>query len=400
MKPVRRPLRLLAVLFCSLLAMKTSRAATKDQFNYDEAKVPAYTLPDPLIANNGKPVTTARQWTQSRRAEVFALFEEHVYGRSPGRPRGMKFELTGIDHLALDGLATRKEVTVYLTGKTDGPKMTILMFVPNERKKPAPAFVGLNFQGNHAVHDDPGITLSTAWMRSGGKGVKNNRATEEARGAAASRWPVETIVRRGYALATIYYGDLEPDRADGWKDGVRNVFKPVRVSTSPYIFSAAPNDWGAIGAWAWGLSRAMDYFEKDEDIDAKRVAVLGHSRLGKTSLWAGATDERFAIVISNDSGCGGAALNRRKFGETVERINTSFPHWFNANFKRYNGKEADLPLDQHMLIALMAPRPVYIASAEQDQWADPKGEFLSGKHAEPVYELFDKAGLCVLHSRR
>jgi hypothetical protein len=403
MKPVRRPLHLLAVLSLIFLAMKTARAQPAG-FNYDEAKVPAYTLPDPLVANNGRPVTTARQWTQSRRGEILRLFEEHVYGRSPGRPRGMKFELTGIDHLALDGLATRKEVTVYFNGKTDGPKMTLLMYVPNERKQPAPTFLSLNFQGNHTIHPDPGITMSTSWIRGTYGGVTNNRATEASRGNAASRFPVETIVRRGYALATIYYGDIEPDHNDGWKDGVRVHFRPGRFKAaaradSPSVKGAPPgaagDDWGAIAAWAWGLSRAMDYFEQDRDIDAKRVAVLGHSRQGKTSLWAGATDERFAIVISNDSGCGGAALSRRKFGETVERINTSFPHWFCANFKRYNGKEEELPVDQHMLIALMAPRPVYIASAEEDLWADPKGEFLSGKHAEPVYELFGKAGLCV-----
>lgn len=388
--------------------MKTARAQSAG-FNYDEAKVPAYTLPDPLIANNGKPVTTARQWTDSRRAEVLGLFEGHVYGRSPGRPRGMKFELTGIDHLALDGLATRKEVTVHFTGKPDGPRMTLLLYVPNERKKPAPTFLSLNFQGNHTIHPDPGITLSSSWIRGTYGGVTNNRATESSRGNAASRFPVETILKRGYALATIYYGDIEPDHNNGWKDSVRSVFKPARAgaASSPSggerikakgegaPADAAPDDWGAIAAWAWGLSRAMDYFEKDRDIDARRVAVLGHSRQGKTSLWAGATDERFAIVISNDSGCGGAALSRRKFGETVERINTSFPHWFCGNFKRYNGKEEELPVDQHMLIALMAPRPVYIASAEEDLWADPKGEFLSGKHAEPVYELLGKSGLCV-----
>jgi hypothetical protein len=377
-------------LLLAVLPMKT-RAASKDQFNYDESKVPAYTLPDPLVALNGKPVATARQWSNSRRAEVLGLFEEHVYGRAPGKPRGMKFVVDNADAQALGGLATRKEVTVLFTGKADGPKMTLLLYVPNGREKPAPAFLSLNFGGNHTVHADPGITLSTNWMRPGSTGVTNNRATEAARGSSASRFPVETILQRGYALVTVYYGDIEPDHKDGWKSGVRAALAKDGAATQ-----WKGDDWGAISAWAWGLSRALDYLETDKAIDAKRVAVIGHSRQGKTSLWAGATDERFALVISNDSGCGGAALSRRKFGETVERINTSFPHWFCGNFKRYNGKEENLPVDQHELIALMAPRPVYIASAEQDLWADPKGEFLSGKHAEPVYALFGRAGLGVV----
>jgi hypothetical protein len=369
---------------CTAAAILLASAlAQPPKANYDEAKVPAYTLPDPLTMRSGEPVRDAATWQQKRRPEIVQLFETQMFGRTPARHPKVTFELASIDQAALGGKAVRKEVSIRMEGKT----MRMLLYLPAAARGPVPVFVGLNFQGNHAINADTGITLGDTWVVDPQtKARVKQRAAEKTRGATANRWPVEKILARGFGLATIHYFDIEPDFDGGLPYGVRPLVQPG-------LKTPAADGWAAIAAWAWGLSRAVDYLETDKAIDPKRIALIGHSRLGKAALWAGAMDQRFAIVVSNDSGEGGAAISRRQYGETVANLNTQFPHWFCANYRQYSGKEDTLPFDSHMLLALIAPRPLYVGSALEDQWADPHGEFLAAVAAGPVYQLFGKNGI-------
>ena len=358
--------------------------------NYDEAKVPQYTLPDPLTMQNGQRVRDAKTWMTRRRPEILEVYSRQMFGRSPSKVPKLDYEVVSVDRQALSGKAVRKQVTIWFASRSSGPKMDLLLYLPaSAAKKPVPAFLSLGFSPNQAVNSDPGIPLADQWVRdpSSRTAKIKQHAAEKTRGADASRWNVDQILNHGYALATVYYEDIEPDFDGGMQYGIRPLFFKTG-QTAP-----AADEWRAIGAWAWGLSRAMDYLEKDRDIDSKRVAVIGHSRLGKTALWAGAQDTRFSIVISNCSGEGGAAISRRDFGERTLGLNTNFPHWFCANFRQYNDREDQMPFDSHMLLALIAPRPLYVASAEEDLHADPRGEFLGAVNASPVYELLGKQGL-------
>lgn len=349
--------------------------------NYDETKIPAYTLPDPLVFNNGAKVLNKRDWDK-RSAEIFKIFESEVYGISPvWKGKIITAELSSnLD--ALNGAAIRKEIQLTLKNGSRELSMVLLLYLPKS-SGPVPLFLGLNFDGNHSVTEEKDISITNSWIRNDqANGVINNKASEAGRGKDASSWPIKKIISRGYGLATIFYGDIDPDFDDGFKNGVHKLYDQKSDSTL----------WGAIAAWAWGLSRAMDYLGTLSSVDSRKVIVIGHSRLGKSALWAGATDKRFAMIISNNSGCGGAALSKRIFGETVGSINRSFPHWFCKNFNRYNEREDLLPVDQHQLLSLIAPRPLYVASAEEDLWADPKGEFLSCVGASPVYILLGGKG--------
>ncbi len=342
--------------------------------NYDESKVMPYTLPDPLITNNGKQVTTQKEWIKKRRPEILDIFATQMYGKAPAKPKNIHFKVVSEDKQALGGMAIRKEVKVCFF-RDSRPNMIILVYLPNQRKTPVPVFLGFDFQGNCTTDDD----------LLGNPVLGNEGLDTPGVGLLSAKWSVTMLLERGYGLVSIKTNDLDP--GSGFQQGVYPLFY-AKGQDKP-----KSDEWGTIAAWAWGHGRAMDYIETDNDIDAKHVAIIGHSRQGKAVLWAGASDERFALAVSNNSGCCGAALSKRRFGETLSIINTSFPNWFCTNLKKYNDNEGVLPMDQHELIALIAPRLVYIASAEKDLWADPKGEFLSGIYANPVYALFGLTGL-------
>jgi hypothetical protein len=345
--------------------------------NFNETLVGNYTLPDPLVLANGKRVKDAKTWNEKRRPEIVHLFEENQYGRSPGRPPAMTFDVFEKGAPAFDGKAIRRQVTVYFSADKAGPKMDMLLYVPAAAQQPVPLLLNLSFSANSNTVNDPSVKESEVW----GPAKKKIPASE---GRAFGKIDVVRLLEAGFGFATIYYGDIDPDFAGGFPYGVRALYP-----------QPAANEWGTIAAWAWGLSRAMDYLETDTAVDAKRVAILGVSRLGKTVMWAGARDQRFAAVIASCSGEGGAALSRRNYGETIAHLTapSRFAYQFCANYGKFAEHVDQSPVDAHMLIALMAPRPVLLQTGDKDFWSDPKGEFLAAVAAGPVFRLFGKQGL-------
>ena len=348
--------------------------------NYDEAKTGTYTLPDPLVTQSGQPVRDRRAWEQQRRPEIVKLFEENQYGRAPGRPAGLTFDVFDRGTPVFDGQALRKQVTVYFSPDRQGPHMDLVVYTPAAAKGPVPMVLTINFSPNSAIFADEGVKLGTMWNR-------DKKQVPAERGRGLGRIDVKPILAAGFGVAGVYYGDIEPDFAGGAPLGVRKLYLK---GSEP-----GPDEWGAISTWAWGLSRALDYLETDKNVDARRVALFGVSRLGKTVMWAGAHDQRFAAVIASCSGEGGAALSRRNYGETVAHLMapTRYPYQFAANWAKYASDPASAPMDANLLVSLIAPRPLLLQTGDTDLWSDPKGEFLAAVAAEPVYKLYGKDGL-------
>ncbi|MBQ2336413.1 MAG: hypothetical protein II381_08875 [Victivallales bacterium] len=338
------------------LARKLSEK--RSEINYFEDKVPSYELPPLMKDDDGRTITTTAQWAE-KRAKLLDLFRNELYGYSPERPKDEWFEIAKIDRQAMGGAATLKLVNIHLGAQPEAPVIHLNLFIPNNRTKPAPAFLLICNRDRENI--DPTRKIKSDF------------------------WPAEQIVARGYAAASFFNGDVAPDKYDGFTTGIHAYLQNPAARKF--------NSWGTIAAWAWGGSRVMDYFETDPDIDEKHCAVTGHSRGGKTALWCGAQDERWALTISNCSGCSGAAIARRRFGESLKVIQNAFKHWFCGNYRKYIDREDDLPFDQHELVALVAPRAVYVTSADEDLWADQRGEWLAIHEAEPVWKLFGRKGL-------
>ena len=341
-------------------ALKTGHVS-----NYDEAKVPPYTLPDPLVMADGRPVRTARMWNE-RRAEIVKLYETEIYGRVPANAPRVTWQITETDPSAREGTAVMKRLVGRIGSAPDGPRMNVTLFTPSSVRKPVPVILLINFGGG------------------------NEASAPGGRGPVSRDPPVAAdILARGWGYATVGYQDIQPDRANAWTEGV------IGQTLAAGQAQPAPGEWGTISAWAWGVSRIIDYLETDKGVDRKQIALFGFSRLGKTVLWAAATDARIAAVFSACAGEMGSALARRDWGETVDDMAQNFPWQFAGNFQRYVGRWNDMPVDAHMLISLSAPRPVFITGGTTDQWSDPKGEFLAEVAAGPVYRLLGKKDLGV-----
>ncbi len=357
--------------------------AWKDAYaviNLEESNVPERDIPSVLIKNDGSMVKNAWDWMNIRRPEVLAFYKKNVYGEFPPRPAEIKREVVSCKEDALNGKAIRKEIKLTFIQGEKSHSILMLLYIPKNVEGKVPVFLGLNFKGNHTT------TLEEDVIETGRD--TDGKLVEEKRGVQAQRWEFENSVSRGFAVATCCYHDIFPDfpTDEAWQKSIYRLFYPE--------LSAKLNDkHTAIGAWAWGLSRMLDALEGEIFIDCSRAGVTGHSRLGKTSLWCGANDQRFSVVVSNDSGHGGATLFKRCFGESIAIMNMVFPHWFVAEFKKYGGKDADLDFDQNFLLSLIAPRMLCIGSATEDLWADPKGEFLAGVYASEVYRLFGVKGM-------
>ena len=347
--------------------------------NYEESAVPAYTLPDLFLCADGTRVQSVRDWEGKRRPELLQLLADEEYGRTPRGKVKTTSQLLSENPRALGGLATSQQVMLTFSARGQQRQALLLAYVPNQRAGRVPVFVGYNFMGNHSITADTTVLYSPYFQR-----MTDKQSPALQRNIQFSRWPLEDIVRRGYAVVTMCYQDIFPDRADGTQESIIPLFPDNTDGDAR---------WQALGAWAWGSSRMADWVQRQPWANPRQLIIIGHSRQGKAALWAGAQDERFQVVISNNSGCGGAALSKRAFGETVGRITRSFPHWFCPAFSKYAGREGALPFDQHELLALMAPRRVYVASAEDDRWADPHGEFLAARAASPVFALYGLKGI-------
>jgi len=370
-------------------------------------------LPDPLVSSAGQRIVTKEAWREQRAPELRRLFEHYEYGVWPEAAK-VTANVTREDKAAIGGKATLREITLALS-HPNGAEIHLLLVTPNDAKKPAPVFLGLNFNGNHALLADPQISFPRGWK------PKNGENIEETRGSELDKWALDQSIARGYAVATFWNGDVVPDEKGAAEAALQRIRGQSLKLTGLNIYGVkdpiegtltvegsaerGPTDTATIAAWAWCLQRAVDYLVTDPAIDAKRIALVGHSRNGKTALLATAFDGRVAMVVPSQAGCGGTApcrvstelsalgANGRPTVETVRQINTSFPHWFCGNFKAFNEEPARLPFDQHELIALCAPRPVLLSCATEDVWANPPGQFEMLRAADPVYKLVAGDGL-------